>query len=131
MARHWPHRIRVKHLCVPTPAFRVVGMDGATAEGGDRVLDKSRFVQRVGVNRHLYIVFFCHAQATVDGGWRCAPVLVQLQPQGPASICSRSGCGMEPLPLPRNPKLIGYSSAACNMRYKFQDRAYRSSPSCQ
>ena len=68
---------------MPAPGpFRVVGVDGATAEGGDRVLDKSRLVQRVGVNRHLHVIFFCHAQTTVDGSWGCAPVLMQLQPQG-------------------------------------------------
>src|SRR5215475_7254266 len=61
--------------------FCVVSVDGTTAEGSYRVLDKSRFVQRVGVNSHLHIVFFSHTQTAVDGSWRCAPVLVQLQPQ--------------------------------------------------
>src|SRR5262245_30242671 len=69
---------------MPAPGtFCVVSMDGTTAEGGDRVLDKSSLVQRVGVNCYLYIVLFCHPQTAVDGGGCCAPVLVQLQPQRP------------------------------------------------
>ena len=33
--------------------FRMVGVNRAPANGGDRVLDEARFVQRVGVNRNL------------------------------------------------------------------------------
>ncbi len=62
--------------------FGVVGVDAAIFEGGDGVLHKSGFVQRVGVNGDLHIVLVGNAEAGVDRGWRCAPVFVQFQPHG-------------------------------------------------
>ncbi len=41
-------------------AFGVVGMNSAATERSDAVFHKARFVQGVGVNRHLHIVFFRH-----------------------------------------------------------------------
>src|SRR6266542_2903283 len=68
---------------MPAPGpFRMIGMDGTAAEGGNGVLHKPRFVQRISVNRHLHVVLFSYPQTTVDGRWRCPPVLVQLQAQG-------------------------------------------------
>src|SRR5437867_1963731 len=68
---------------MPAPSpFRVIGMDGTTTEGSNGVLHKPGFVQRISVNRHLHVILFRYSQATVDGRWRCPPVLVQLQAQG-------------------------------------------------
>ena len=63
-------------------AFGVEGGDGAALERGDRVLDEARFVERVGVDRHLDVVALGDAQAVVDRRRRRAPVLVQLQAAG-------------------------------------------------
>ena len=38
-----------------------------------------------------------------------------FRPQAPPSICCTSPGGSEALPLPRNPKLSGHSSAACSI----------------
>ena len=43
-----------------------------------------------------------------------------FSPQAPAATCSRSGSGSELLPLPKKPRLTGYSSAASSMRARFQ-----------
>src|SRR5712691_4809438 len=71
----------VRRMPAPGPP-RVVGMDSTTAEGGNGVLHKPGFVQRISVNRHLHIILFRYPQATVDGSWRGPPVLMQLQAQG-------------------------------------------------
>jgi len=39
-----------------------------------------------------------------------------FNPIAPAAICSRNGIGMDALPLPRNPRLIGKPSADSSMR---------------
>ena len=44
-----------------------------------------------------------------------------FSPQAPAPTCSRSDSGRESLPLQRNPKLRGYSSAASIMRCMFHE----------
>jgi len=39
---------------VPAPsAFGVVGVDGPPLDGGERIVDETRLVQRVGVNGYL------------------------------------------------------------------------------
>ena len=61
---------------------RTLGVEGAQAAalgGGDGVLDKARFVERVGVDRHLHVHGFGHVQAVADGRRCRTPVLVQLQ----------------------------------------------------
>ena len=60
-------------------AFGVVGVNRAAFERRHRVFDESRFVERIGVDRHLNVVLFGYFQAAVDGGRRRAPVLVELQ----------------------------------------------------
>ena len=49
-------------------ALGMEGVDGAAAKGRDRVFDETRLVECVGVNGHLYVVFFRHAETAVDGG---------------------------------------------------------------
>ena len=64
-------------------ALGVVGVDGPARNGGDGVLDKAGLVQGVGVDGYRHVVTVGHLQAAVNGRWRGAPVLVQLQAAGP------------------------------------------------
>ena len=63
-------------------ALGVVGVDRAPLERGDGVLDKTGFIERVGVDRDLNIEPLGHSQAVVYRGGRGAPVFVQLQAHG-------------------------------------------------
>ena len=63
-------------------AFSMEGVNRAALERGDRVFHEAGFVQRVGVDHHLNVVNVGHAQAIVDSGGRCAPILMQLQGAG-------------------------------------------------
>ncbi len=63
-------------------AFGVVGMDAAPLERGQGVFHKAGFVQGVGVDRHLHVVFVRHRQAVVDAGRGGAPVFMQFQANG-------------------------------------------------
>src|SRR5438105_1466692 len=65
-------------------ALRMIGVDGATLEGRDRVVHVARLVQGVGVDGHLHVLAFGDSQAAVDGGRRGPPVLVEFQPDCPA-----------------------------------------------
>ena len=65
----------------PAPSVWKVA-DRAALDGGDGVLDEARFVERVGVDRHLHVGGVGHVQAVVDRRRRGAPVLVQLQADG-------------------------------------------------
>ena len=60
-------------------AFGMKGVDGAPADGRQRVFNKAGFVQRVGMDHHLHIHLVGDRQAAVDRGGRGAPVLMQLQ----------------------------------------------------
>ena len=74
-----------------TGPFRVEGMDGAPADGRQRVFDETGFVQRVAVQRHLNIHLFRHFQRAVDGRRRRAPVFVDLKPDGPGGYLLAQG----------------------------------------
>src|SRR5262249_20515893 len=63
-------------------AFRVVRMDRSCGDGGDRVFDEARFVQRIGVDGDLHVQPIGHAQTAIDGGRRRAPVFVQFEAAG-------------------------------------------------
>ena len=63
-------------------AFGVEGADAAPAHGGDGVLHKARFVERVAVDGHLRVGGFGHIQAVADGSGRGAPVFVELEANG-------------------------------------------------
>ena len=63
-------------------ALGVIGVDGAALERRDRGFDEARFVERVGVDRHLHVHLVRHREAAVDRRRRRAPVLVQLEPHG-------------------------------------------------
>jgi hypothetical protein len=58
----------------------VKGVDGAALEGSQRILHEARFVQRVGVDRHLNVVLLGHVETVVDRSRRSAPIFVQLEP---------------------------------------------------
>ena len=72
-------------------ALGVVHVDDATADRAQRVLDETRFVQRVGVQLHLEVVVVGHAEAGVDRRRHRAPVLVDLEAEaaGPQLLDER------------------------------------------
>src|SRR5438067_679498 len=63
-------------------AFSVKCMDIAALEGGDRILDKAAFVERVGVDRDGDVELLGDGQAAIDRGWGCPPILVQFEAAG-------------------------------------------------
>jgi hypothetical protein len=64
-------------------ALGMEGVDGAALEGGDGVLDEAGLVQRVGVDGDGDVGLLGDRETDVDGRGRGAPVLVQLQGDGP------------------------------------------------
>jgi hypothetical protein len=84
------------------------------------VFHKPSFVEGIGVDGHLYIVFVGDPQTAVDRGRRRPQSSCSLRPQAPASSCSAKTSGVPALPFPKNPKLTGHASAACSMRARFQ-----------
>ena len=64
---------------------------------------KPTFVQRVGVDHHLHVVFFRHRQAAVDRRRRGAPILVQLE---------RTGAGLDHFFERRGPRGVALAGKA-------------------
>ena len=62
-----------------TCTLGVVGVDRATVDRRNRVLDKTTLVERVGVDRHLHIVVVGNAECGTYCGGSRAPILVDLQ----------------------------------------------------
>ena len=60
-------------------AFGVERVDRATFERCDRVFDETRFVQRVGVNRHLHFEVVGHRERGADHRGRRSPVFVAFE----------------------------------------------------
>ena len=60
-------------------ALGVIHVDGAAANGRQRVLHETGFVQGVGMQLDLEIHFIGDGEAGVDGGGHRSPVLVDLQ----------------------------------------------------
>lgn len=60
-------------------ALRVIRVDRAALERGDRRFDEARFVERVRVNGDLRVRVVGNRKTVVDGSGRRAPVLVQLE----------------------------------------------------
>src|SRR5262245_45724034 len=60
-------------------AFGVEGVDRPALEGGDRVLDEARLVERVGVDHYLDVELVGDRQTAVDRRRCCSPVLVELE----------------------------------------------------
>ena len=103
-------------------AARALGVkraDAASADCGDGVLHKARFVQRVRMDGYLHVVLVGHIEAVADGRGRGAPVFVQLEPDGASVdlLAQRPGTGVA---LPRKPRFMGKASAACSMRSRCQ-----------
>ena len=68
---------------VPSPgAFGVIGVNRAALERANRILHEARFVDRVGVNRDLHVVFFRHGERAIDCRGSRAPIFMQLQADG-------------------------------------------------
>ncbi len=63
-------------------AFGVIGVNRAAFERGNGAFDKAGFVQGVGMNRHLHVVFVRDAQTAINRGGSRAPIFVQLQADG-------------------------------------------------
>ena len=98
-------------------ALGVVGVDGAPAERRDGVVDVAGFVQGVGVDGDLHVLFARRRR----GSNRWSPGVVpqsscSLRPTAPARICSSRPSGCEVLPLPVRPMLSGSASVACSMQ---------------
>ena len=55
-------------------------MDGPPFESGDSVFHVSAFVESVGVDAHLHVVFVTHGQRLSQNGRRGTPVFVSLEP---------------------------------------------------
>ena len=57
-------------------AFGVIGMNGAAADGLNRIFDEAGLVDGVCVNSNLDVKLVSSAQASVDSSGRAAPVFV-------------------------------------------------------
>src|SRR5262249_43686030 len=64
-------------------ALGMIRVNRAPGDGSNSVLDKPSFVQSVGMNRDLYIVFIGGLQTGIDSRRGGTPILVQLQAAGP------------------------------------------------
>ena len=101
-------------------AFGVIGVNRAAVDRRDRVLDESRFVEGVGMNRDLHVEFVGDREALIDRRGRRPPVLVQLQAdRARANLLAQRFRRPSALPLPRNPKFSGNASTASCMRRMF------------
>src|SRR5579885_1504075 len=97
-------------------AFRVEGVYRAPADGANCVFHEAGFIEGIGVNGGLNVVFVADVQAGVDYRRGRAQSSCIFKPQAPASICSRSPSGRLLLPLPKKPTLTTNSSALWYMR---------------
>src|ERR1051325_11506685 len=61
-------------------AFGVKGVDVAALEGGDRILNKTAFVERIGVDRDRNVELLGDREAAIDRGRGGAPILMQFEP---------------------------------------------------
>ncbi len=77
-----PHNLMMSGAWPPPGPFGVEGVDVAALEGGDRVLDKARFVERVGVDRDRDVELLGDTEAGIDRRRGRAPILVQFEPAG-------------------------------------------------
>ena len=59
-------------------SFSVVGVDGTILERSDRIFDKSAFIQSIGMNRYLHIIFIGNAEASINCCGSGSPVFMQL-----------------------------------------------------
>ena len=85
--------------------LRVIRVDCPAFERCDRIVDESRLVERVGVNRDLHVVLVRHGQATIDGGRRRAPVFVELQADGACADLLVKPLGPRTVPLAEEPEI--------------------------
>src|ERR1700749_4939691 len=68
--------------CAPPPPFGVKGVNVAAFERGHCVLDKTRLVERVGVDRNRDVELFGDAETGIDRRRGRSPILVKLQSAG-------------------------------------------------
>src|SRR4029077_3343970 len=62
-----------------TGSFGVKGVNRSSLEGGDCILDKDAFVQRVRVDKNLDIHVIRHREGAIDGGRGRTPVFMKLE----------------------------------------------------
>jgi hypothetical protein len=65
-------------------AFGMVSVNRAAFNRGDSCFEKTRFVERIGVNGHLHILFVGDAQAAINRCRGCSPVFMKLEADGAA-----------------------------------------------
>jgi hypothetical protein len=88
-------------------ALGVEGAQGAAARGSDGVLDEAALVERVAVDGHLGVRRLGDRQAGVDRARRRAPVLVQLQSDGPGLDLLHQGLGPARIALAQEAQVHG------------------------
>ena len=60
-------------------AFSMVRVDSPVLESGDGLLDEAGFIERVGVDKSLDVIFVTDGEAGVDGCWGGSPVFVEFE----------------------------------------------------
>ena len=78
-----PHHFQNVGCMAATGAFGMKSAQGAPLGCGNGVFHKARFIERVGVDRHLGVGGVGHVQAVADGRRRGAPVFVQFEANHP------------------------------------------------
>ena len=99
----------------PSRPFRMKGMDGPAFERTHRILHEPGLVQGIGMNRDLGVHFVGDSKTNVNRSRSRAPILASFNPMAPPEPVRANASGFEEFPLPRNPRFIGNSSAACNI----------------
>src|SRR2546421_12360114 len=74
--------------------FRMIGMDRATRDGGNGILNKSSLVNGIRMDRNLYIVPVGDLQAAIDSRRRRSPILVKFEGATTSTqlLCQGFGC---------------------------------------
>jgi hypothetical protein len=83
----WQHKFLLNNFddirsMTTSSTFGMVRMDGPSFHGSDRIINKARFVQGIGMNSDSNIVIVGKTQTSINGRWRCTPILVELQNPG-------------------------------------------------
>lgn len=66
---------------MPTPStLSMIRMNRATLDSLDGLFDEPGFIQCVGVDEGLDVVFVADGEAGIDGGWCGSPVFVEFEP---------------------------------------------------
>ena len=80
-------------------------MNGAVFKGRNRIFNKARFIQGVGVNGDLSIGFFRHGQTAINGRRRGTPVFVQFEADGAGGNLLMQGIRQAGVAFTQKPKI--------------------------